>query len=290
MTGLISQTLFLSYRMSIMRSYAASVHAAYQPCVRCPVRRWVHVMCAVAVAEARFVNAVEREPVDVTAVPDTRKSLVSQDRRMKWQSSSFKKKRDFCFCSLCFYTLVSFTRSFAPTLICSIVYVLLFHSSVCLFIFFPSFLFCSCCGFINFLLLFSVVCSFVSYWPFVCLSTFFILFFRLIYCFNNLFVFFPIGLLILFVLLICFFFIHLFAFLFFFVHYLVYFVFVLSPWIFCLFCLYFHLLAIHLFLFSYLFIWLFLYFCFLLKLVRKFSVHLFVSFLFFLLFCSFQIC
>uniref|UniRef100_A0A8C1LLX0 Lysine-specific demethylase 4B n=1 Tax=Cyprinus carpio TaxID=7962 RepID=A0A8C1LLX0_CYPCA len=37
--------------------------------------RWVHVICAVAVAEARFVNAVEREPVDVTAVPDTRKSL-----------------------------------------------------------------------------------------------------------------------------------------------------------------------------------------------------------------------
>ncbi|XP_059400170.1 lysine-specific demethylase 4B-like isoform X2 [Carassius carassius] len=37
--------------------------------------RWVHVICAIAVAEARFVNAVEREPVDVTAVPDTRKSL-----------------------------------------------------------------------------------------------------------------------------------------------------------------------------------------------------------------------
>ncbi|XP_051977678.1 lysine-specific demethylase 4B-like [Xyrauchen texanus] len=37
--------------------------------------RWVHVICAVAVAEVRFVNAVEREPVDVTAVPDNRKSL-----------------------------------------------------------------------------------------------------------------------------------------------------------------------------------------------------------------------
>lgn len=43
------------------------------------VRRWVHVICAVAVAEVRFVNAVEREPVDVTAVPDTRKSLVRED-------------------------------------------------------------------------------------------------------------------------------------------------------------------------------------------------------------------
>ncbi|KAK0132482.1 Lysine-specific demethylase 4B [Merluccius polli] len=37
--------------------------------------RWVHVICAIAVAEARFINAIEREPVDVSAVPDTRKSL-----------------------------------------------------------------------------------------------------------------------------------------------------------------------------------------------------------------------
>ncbi|XP_029285313.1 lysine-specific demethylase 4B [Cottoperca gobio] len=37
--------------------------------------RWVHVICAIAVAEARFVNAIEREPVDVSAVPDTRKNL-----------------------------------------------------------------------------------------------------------------------------------------------------------------------------------------------------------------------
>ncbi|KAG7282795.1 hypothetical protein CRUP_012184 [Coryphaenoides rupestris] len=37
--------------------------------------RWVHVICTIAVAEARFVNAIKREPVDVSAVPDTRKSL-----------------------------------------------------------------------------------------------------------------------------------------------------------------------------------------------------------------------
>ncbi|XP_059197897.1 lysine-specific demethylase 4B [Centropristis striata] len=37
--------------------------------------RWVHVICAIAVAEARFVNAIEREPVDVSAVPETRKNL-----------------------------------------------------------------------------------------------------------------------------------------------------------------------------------------------------------------------
>lgn len=41
------------------------------------VTRWVHVICAIAVAEAHFVNAIEREPVDVTAVPESRKNLVS---------------------------------------------------------------------------------------------------------------------------------------------------------------------------------------------------------------------
>nr|XP_015826271.2 lysine-specific demethylase 4B [Nothobranchius furzeri] len=37
--------------------------------------RWVHVICAIGVAEARFVNAIKREPVDVSAVPETRKNL-----------------------------------------------------------------------------------------------------------------------------------------------------------------------------------------------------------------------
>lgn len=35
------------------------------------------MICAIAVAEARFVNAIEREPVDVSAVPESRKNLVS---------------------------------------------------------------------------------------------------------------------------------------------------------------------------------------------------------------------
>lgn len=43
--------------------------------------RWVHVICAIAVAEARFVNAIEREPVDVSAVPETRKNLVNTTKR-----------------------------------------------------------------------------------------------------------------------------------------------------------------------------------------------------------------
>uniref|UniRef100_A0A8C7C7E0 [histone H3]-trimethyl-L-lysine(9) demethylase n=1 Tax=Oncorhynchus kisutch TaxID=8019 RepID=A0A8C7C7E0_ONCKI len=43
----------------------------------CPLlsTRWVHVICAIAVAEARFVNAIAREPVDISAIPDSRKSL-----------------------------------------------------------------------------------------------------------------------------------------------------------------------------------------------------------------------
>ncbi|XP_017268997.1 lysine-specific demethylase 4B [Kryptolebias marmoratus] len=37
--------------------------------------RWVHIICAIGVAEARFVDAIEREPVDVSAIPETRKNL-----------------------------------------------------------------------------------------------------------------------------------------------------------------------------------------------------------------------
>uniref|UniRef100_A0A667XJ78 [histone H3]-trimethyl-L-lysine(9) demethylase n=1 Tax=Myripristis murdjan TaxID=586833 RepID=A0A667XJ78_9TELE len=40
-----------------------------------PLPRWVHVICAIAVAEVRFVNAIERQPVDVSAVPEKRKNL-----------------------------------------------------------------------------------------------------------------------------------------------------------------------------------------------------------------------
>lgn len=39
--------------------------------------RWVHVICAIAVPEARFVNAVDRQPVDVGAIPESRKNLVN---------------------------------------------------------------------------------------------------------------------------------------------------------------------------------------------------------------------
>ncbi|XP_069505448.1 lysine-specific demethylase 4B-like isoform X2 [Ambystoma mexicanum] len=35
-------------------------------------RRWVHVICAIAVPEVKFVNVIERHPVDVSAVPEER--------------------------------------------------------------------------------------------------------------------------------------------------------------------------------------------------------------------------
>lgn len=49
----------------------------YCLCLFISLYRWVHIICAIAVAEARFVNAIEREPVDVSAVPESRRNLVS---------------------------------------------------------------------------------------------------------------------------------------------------------------------------------------------------------------------
>ncbi|MBN3296457.1 KDM4B demethylase, partial [Amia calva] len=37
--------------------------------------RWVHVICAIAVPEARFINPVERNPVDVSGISEERKDL-----------------------------------------------------------------------------------------------------------------------------------------------------------------------------------------------------------------------
>lgn len=38
--------------------------------------RWVHVLCAVAVLEARFMNITERSPVDLSGIPLQRFKLV----------------------------------------------------------------------------------------------------------------------------------------------------------------------------------------------------------------------
>lgn len=63
--------------------------------------RWVHVICAIAVPEARFVNAIDRQPVDVSAVPESRKNLVNQCDLISnyWRSSSYSLVSSFsCIC------------------------------------------------------------------------------------------------------------------------------------------------------------------------------------------------
>ncbi|GAB5567579.1 lysine-specific demethylase 4B isoform X9 [Prionailurus iriomotensis] len=38
-------------------------------------RRWIHVICAIAVPEVRFLNVMERHPVDISAIPEQRWKL-----------------------------------------------------------------------------------------------------------------------------------------------------------------------------------------------------------------------
>ncbi|KAK2542349.1 hypothetical protein Q9233_000441 [Columba guinea] len=47
--------------------------------------RWVHIICAIAVPEARFLNVIERHPVDISAIPEQRWKLkcVYCRKRMK---------------------------------------------------------------------------------------------------------------------------------------------------------------------------------------------------------------
>uniref|UniRef100_A0A4W3H8L7 [histone H3]-trimethyl-L-lysine(9) demethylase n=1 Tax=Callorhinchus milii TaxID=7868 RepID=A0A4W3H8L7_CALMI len=65
--------------------HASKCCLSYSDCCLCSLRggalqkttdsRWVHVMCAVAVQEVRFVNAADRSPVDVSPIPPQRWKL-----------------------------------------------------------------------------------------------------------------------------------------------------------------------------------------------------------------------
>ncbi|XP_023572578.1 lysine-specific demethylase 4B isoform X2 [Octodon degus] len=48
-------------------------------------RRWIHVICAIAVPEVRFLNVIERHPVDISGIPEQRWKLkcVYCRKRMK---------------------------------------------------------------------------------------------------------------------------------------------------------------------------------------------------------------
>nr|XP_054105373.1 lysine-specific demethylase 4B isoform X2 [Callithrix jacchus] len=72
-----------------------SAHAWTAECCLCNLRggalqmttdrRWIHVICAIAVPEARFLNVIERHPVDISAIPEQRWKLkcVYCRKRMK---------------------------------------------------------------------------------------------------------------------------------------------------------------------------------------------------------------
>ncbi|MEE6523514.1 hypothetical protein FKM82_022451 [Ascaphus truei] len=53
-------------------------------------KRWVHIVCAVAVPEARFLNVIERHPVDVSDIPEQRCRLkcVYCRRRIRRESGA----------------------------------------------------------------------------------------------------------------------------------------------------------------------------------------------------------
>lgn len=44
-----------------------------------PGPRWIHIVCAIAVPEVRFLNVIERHPVDISGIPEQRWKLVGPD-------------------------------------------------------------------------------------------------------------------------------------------------------------------------------------------------------------------
>uniref|UniRef100_A0A671RNU9 [histone H3]-trimethyl-L-lysine(9) demethylase n=1 Tax=Sinocyclocheilus anshuiensis TaxID=1608454 RepID=A0A671RNU9_9TELE len=79
------------------RCSRCEANAITQDCCLCSLRggamqkanndKWVHVLCAVAVLEARFVNIAERSPVDLSSIPLQRFRLKCQFCR-KWVKKS----------------------------------------------------------------------------------------------------------------------------------------------------------------------------------------------------------
>ncbi|MCI4391046.1 hypothetical protein PGIGA_G00129840 [Pangasianodon gigas] len=80
------------------RCSRCEANAFTQDCCLCSLRggalqkanndKWVHVFCAVAVLEARFVNIAERRPVDLSAIPLQRFKLKCQYCRKRMKRAS----------------------------------------------------------------------------------------------------------------------------------------------------------------------------------------------------------
>lgn len=64
--------------------------------MRVSLCRWVHVLCAISVLEARFVNITERSPVDLSGIPLQRFKLVSVVSREPCAEASLYAIIHFC--------------------------------------------------------------------------------------------------------------------------------------------------------------------------------------------------
>ncbi|XP_074783953.1 lysine-specific demethylase 4B isoform X2 [Athene noctua] len=56
--------------------------------------RWVHIICAIAVPEARFLNVIERHPVDISAIPEQRLKLIPFRREVTLGQTVITKNRN----------------------------------------------------------------------------------------------------------------------------------------------------------------------------------------------------
>ncbi|XP_074664597.1 lysine-specific demethylase 4B isoform X3 [Strix aluco] len=56
--------------------------------------RWVHIICAIAVPEARFLNVIERHPVDISAIPEQRLRLIQFRREVTLGQTVITKNRN----------------------------------------------------------------------------------------------------------------------------------------------------------------------------------------------------
>ncbi|KYO42554.1 hypothetical protein Y1Q_0000238 [Alligator mississippiensis] len=61
--------------------------------------RWVHIICAIAVPEAHFLNVIERHPVDISAIPEQRwklKCIYCRERMKKVSGACIQCSYEHC--------------------------------------------------------------------------------------------------------------------------------------------------------------------------------------------------
>uniref|UniRef100_A0A8C6RQ89 [histone H3]-trimethyl-L-lysine(9) demethylase n=1 Tax=Nannospalax galili TaxID=1026970 RepID=A0A8C6RQ89_NANGA len=86
-----------------------TAHAWTAECCLCNLRggalqrtteqRWIHVICAIAVPEVRFLNVIERNPVDISAIPEQRwklKCIYCRKRMKKLSGACIQCSYEHC--------------------------------------------------------------------------------------------------------------------------------------------------------------------------------------------------